>query len=172
MLKLWEVNMLIIVITLWCVPWYVYNQFIRRPDSNIMGTVVLELPRSFKCAIPYVSPNPEKNKCDNTNFDLWSIGHILVYMTLGMVLPGQYLLVFAISILCEMYEYAAGWRARWLLDPITNLLGYVVGSMIAMHLSSFSPHVQRLLSNPAITVMTMVCMGILLYLNKPKASQT
>jgi hypothetical protein len=116
-----------------------------------------------------VSPNPEKNICENTNFDMWSIGHILIYITLGMVVPRQYLLVFVISIVCEAYEYMAGWRARWLLDPITNLLGYVVGSMIAIELGS---NVKHTMNNSSITAIASLCVGALLYFNKPKKSQT
>ena len=47
-----------------------------------------------------------------------------------MFFPGKYAEILFISFLCEAYEYAVGWRARWLLDPVANMLGYVLGDLI------------------------------------------
>jgi hypothetical protein len=168
-LSLSDMNIVLVILVAWCVPWIVYNQFIRTPEFNFMGTVVIELPMWFKCAIPYVSPNPEKNICANTNFDMWTVGHILIYFTLGLCVPRKYLLILVISILCEVYEYVAGWRARWVLDPIPIVFGYVMGSLLANHVSS---SLRNTMDNYSVTIVSLLSMFALLYFNKPAKTQS
>ena len=168
-LTLPEVNLIIIVLVIWCVPWIVYNQCIRTPDFHFMGSVLIPLPNSFTCAIPYVSPNPEKNNCEDVHFDCWTVGHLLIYFTLGLVVPKHYLLILVISILCEAYEYIAGWRARWLLDPLSNMVGYIIGSLVAVTISA---SVKGRLNNYNITAIGILALFALLFFNKPKKEES
>ena len=97
---LYKLNILLIVLMLWCVPWWLYNRFIRSDEFHPMGALKWEgTPNWVSCTIPYVSNNPEKNDCTAVKFDAWSIGHVLIYITVGMVLPGHWLTVFGLSLL-------------------------------------------------------------------------
>jgi TctA family transporter len=95
-----------------------------------LGEILIHVPPSIQNLTPHVSLNPKKNDPKLLNIDGWSIGHIMVYISIGLFFPGKYLAVLVISILCEAYEYAVGWRARWLLDPVVNMVGYILGSLI------------------------------------------
>lgn len=158
------VNTLLLVLIAWCIPWYVYNRFIRTKEFHPMGThVPIPTPQFLSCAIPYVSRNPKKNDCTKVKFDLWSVGHVLIYATIGMVLPGYWLPVLILSILCEAFEYIVGWRARWLIDPIANLFGYAIGHMVYVKLT------MPWLVAPIATVYLSVALAIILLLNRPAA---
>jgi hypothetical protein len=168
-MQLFEINLIIIILVLWCIPWIVYNQFIRKPAFNFMGNVLIPLPNWFTCAIPYVSPNPDKNRCEDVHFDWWTVGHLLIYFTLGLFVPKHYLLILVISILCESYEYISGWRARWLLDPISNMIGYIIGSLLAVTISA---SMKDKLDDQHITVIGILALFALLYFNKPTKKQS
>jgi hypothetical protein len=159
---LYLLNVVLLVLFLWCIPWWMYNRFVRTKEFHPMGTVVLPTPKWLSCAIPYVSTNPKKNKCENVKFDGWSIGHVLIYATVGMVLPGHWVAVLALSVACEAFEYAVGWRARWLIDPIANMVGYMIGHVYYVNL-----HALPWLSSMVTTNVLAGGMALLLYLNRP-----
>ena len=126
-------NVLLAIGLMWCAIWWFYNYFIRSPSYHPLGTILLRVPSWIQNLTPHVSTNPKKNDPRLLNIDGWSLGHVLIYANIGMVFPGKYAEILLISILCEMYEYAVGWRARWLLDPLANMLGYVIGSQFKVN---------------------------------------
>lgn len=132
--NLYKINVLFFVLLLWCIPWWIYNCFLRTKKFHPMGKNVFYTPKWMSCAIPYVSTNPKKNNCENVKFDGWSIGHILIYMTLGMVLPGYWFQILILSYACEIFEYIVGWRARWIIDPLVNMFGYLLGHLVFFNL--------------------------------------
>lgn len=161
-MDLYQVNIALLVLLLWCIPWWVYNRFIRSKKYHPMGEVIFRVPHWVSCGIPYVSHNPKKNKCENVQFDGWSLGHLLIYITLGMVIPGYWKEVLALSIVCEAFEYAAGWRARWILDPGVNLIGYLVGQLAVVDFSGAT----WLSSTNTTGALLMGMIGVL-WLNRP-----
>jgi hypothetical protein len=126
----YSINILLLLGVAWCVVWWIYNYFIRTPSFNPMGKVLIPLPSWIQNIAPHVSLNPKKNDPKLLNIDGWSIGHIMVYISIGLFFPGKYIAILIISILCEAYEYAVGWRARWLVDPAVNIVGYILGCII------------------------------------------
>lgn len=162
--RLYALNVVLVVLMLWCIPWWAYNRFVRSREFHPMGAIKWEgTPRWLSCAVPYVSTNPKKNDCAAVKVDAWSAGHVLIYATVGMVLPGHWLAVLALSIACEAFEYAVGWRARWLMDPAANLLGYAIGHLVHVDLSSSV----RALSSPTTTALASIGLALLLFLNRP-----
>lgn len=155
-------NTLLLLLFSWCVPWYIYNRFLRTKDFHPMGQQVLHTPRWMSCAIPYVSHNPKKNNCENVKFDGWSVGHVVIYFTLGMTLPGYLGPIFLLSIACELFEYIVGWRARWIIDPLANVVGYVLGSLIYIDLRGWG-----WLSNESATYVLGAGLLAVLLLNRP-----
>ena len=160
---LYKINILLLLLALWCVPWWIYNRFIRTKDFHPMGRQVLHTPRWMSCGIPYVSHNPKKNNCENVKFDGWTIGHILIYFTIGMVLPGYLVPIIALSILCEAFEYAVGWRARWIIDPLANLVGYLLGTLFYLNLRGY----KFLTKSTNTTLFLTASLLIILFLNRP-----
>ena len=126
----YSLNVLLLIGFTWCILWWMYNYYIRTPSFHPLGTVLLHVPSWIQKLTPHVSTNPKKNDPKLLNIDGWSVGHVLIYASIGMFFPGKYMEILVISLLCEVYEYAVGWRARWLLDPLANMLGYVLGELI------------------------------------------
>lgn len=119
-------------------------------------------PKWLSCAIPYVSHNEKKNKCENVKIDGWTIGHICIYATLGMVLPSYWSFVLFLSIGCEIFEYIVGWRARWLLDPMANLFGYMLGHLVFLNFRKYP-----FLHSQILPFFLTFGMLSVLYLNRP-----
>ena len=163
--RLYKLNVLLVVLLLWCIPWWLYNRFIRTKEFHPMGSLKWEAtPRWLSCAIPYVSRDAERDDCAAVKLDAWSVGHVLIYATVAMVLPGQWAAVLAISILCEAFEYAVGWRARWLMDPATNIVGYAIGHALwHIDLSKTVPA----LSTRTATAVASAGLALALFLNRP-----
>lgn len=157
----YKLNAVLLILTFWCIPWYVYNCYIRTKEFHPMGHLKFPTPRWMSCAIPYVSTNPKKNNCENVKFDGWSIGHVAIYFTLGLVLPGHWLSVLALSIGCELFEYMVGWRARWIIDPVANLVGYALGHMYFIVL----PWVW--MQYGTTTAIIFVLLLFILFMNRP-----
>ena len=159
-----QVNIVLIIILVSCIIWWVYNRFIR-PHGHFLGKTIYDPPQWFKCLIPNISNNPNKNKCEKVNVDGWTVMHIVMYFFLGMVIPGKYLFILILSIVCELFEYYSGWRARWFIDPIANVFGYWLGSLLAAHVNW--KLVCKLVGGPLWTWTTLPLIVILLILNRP-----
>jgi hypothetical protein len=93
----------------------------------------VEVPSYMKCYIKNVSKKPENNDCNKENLDGWTLGHIAIYYSIGLFIPNAHILMLILSYICEFWEYFIGWRARWVLDPITNLFGYHLGTIHAKY---------------------------------------
>jgi len=77
----------------------------------------------------------------NGCLDIWHYSHIILYILIGLLYPNDYLFVFIISIIWELYEH---FMFKYLVkksncnensclrieDILLNLLGYFIGSNI------------------------------------------
>jgi len=162
-MKLYELNIILFFYTIFSLCWYVYNKEIRTDDFHPVGQYKFYTPKWMSCAIPYVSNNPEKDNCENVKIDGWSVLHFLVFLVGGMVLPRRYITVIILSILCEIYEYHAGWRARFIIDPVINLLGYFIGC----HLCYIDLSGYAFLYSLRTTIILSVCIVAIYYCNRP-----
>jgi len=164
-------NVLLLIGVAWCMMWWIYNYFIRTPAFNPMGTVLLRVPSWIQKLTPHVSTNPTKNDTKLLNLDGWSVGHFLIYASIGLFFPNRYAEIFIISLMCEAYEYVVGWRARWLLDPVVNMLGYIAGSAVEIRhklkLYSRAKHVLALHSMGCSFSLVGI-LGLILFANQPK----
>ena len=66
-----------------------------------------------------------------------------------------------LSILCETYEYFAGYRAK-MSDLFVNLFGYFLGSLIKI--DALKTGSTFLINNPDITVYSIPVLCVLLYI--------
>ena len=79
--------------------------FIKK-NSNIIN---------YNKNIQFLFPYLKKNKNEilyETGLDFWSILHIVIYSIAGLIFPNEYGCIILFSILCEIFEYFAGFRAR------------------------------------------------------------
>ena len=67
--------------------------------------------------------------------------------------------------MCEIWEYRCGWRARWIVDPLTNLLGYQLG---VWHAKNWNPKFPITLPETNKTVFVLlIFLSIFLHMNSP-----
>lgn len=130
-----------------------YNQAFVNPDYNKLclvyaifialwlGTIIVRylvlhyypMPKNENVIfyVPYdVKCYFGQKDCENGDFTLFSIIHIVSYIVVGYFVPGYYLEILVISILCEFLEFGMGYSAKYLLDPTINLIGYFIGTQI------------------------------------------
>ena len=162
----YQMNMVLVVVLVSCLLWWPYNRFVRQ-HVHFMGTVIWDPPRWIKCDIfPNISNNPKKNLCEKVNIDMWSVGHFVLYTAIGLLVPGKYAFVLALSIACEIFEYYSGWRAKWIFDPVVNMLGYAAGSVLApMVVVPAAFH--KCFDGTRYTLAMTAAIAVLLVLNRP-----
>lgn len=118
------------ILSFWTVVWVTYSLAIRQGlGFHPLKHTVIPLPKWSKCYGLPTSTHHAYSDCMNTDIDGFSIAHIVIYYTIGMVVPDQYVLILVVSLITEVYEWWRGWRGRWWQDPAVNLLGYWLGSL-------------------------------------------
>ena len=113
-------------VLLWAAATLVLHVLLKR---DLLAFKLIVLPKAMKCSTSV--PMVNGCRCDDSDIDGWSLVHVLIYITIGMVLPGYLGVVLVVSLLCEAFEFAVGLRARWWQDPLANCLGYAIGSALA-----------------------------------------
>ena len=111
--------------------WAIYNFFIRPTDINkphLLGGTLFDYP----FYVPMIDRNGKL--VQEFSFDKWALIHIIIYLITGLFFPSNYLFIFFLSILCEVFEYFIGARAR-LSDIVNNMFGYIIGS----YFNSYNP---------------------------------
>lgn len=161
-----EVNTLVTVLCFWTVAWALYNRGIKREGVfDPMRHTLIRAPEVLSCTFPTVNRDPSLNDCTAAHFDGWSLGHLLIYVSLGALLPHRFFTVLAVSLACEGIEYVQGWRSRWIIDPLTNLIGYALGHLV--YYSSHPRFPQVFGEDPKISLVGLVIIAIALYVNVP-----
>jgi len=122
-----EVNLALIVGIISVLVW----AYLLVPLREDLHTPFYTPPKEWSCALP-VSADPQKDCSLINNLDGWSLIHLLLYFLLGVLFPQRLGLIVLISFLFEGIEYYYRGRARWILDPAINIIGYLLGE-------SFSP---------------------------------
>jgi len=165
-----ELIKITVLLIIWVIIWMIYNVSIRPMYPNPLlddplTTFKILLPDCTKCYIKEVSTNPDNNDCTKEDIDGWTLGHIAIYYTIGLFVPNIHFEVFIISIMCEIWEYRCGWRARWIVDPLTNLLGYQLG---VWHAKNWNPKFPITLPETNKTVFVLlIFLSIFLHMNSP-----
>ncbi len=112
-----------IFILLWLGTIIVRFLYLSYYPKEKTGGAIFEIPYGMKCYFG-------ENKCEGGDFSLFSIIHIVAYIIIGYLVPGYYLEIFIISIGCELLECAMGIQSKFLLDPLINLAGYLIGTQL------------------------------------------
>ena len=105
--------------------WVFFHLLIEPAYGNFLLYKFIVVPTWVKC--PFTHP-----KCVSGDLDGWSLYHLLDHFLMGLLYPHLRLetyFVFFQSQICEFGELIAGERARFIVDPGVNVLGYVLGCL-------------------------------------------
>lgn len=164
-----DLKVFVAILCFYIIIWYLYSLIIKGVFGvQLMDTTkLIELPKWSKCYGLPTSTNPAFDDCNSCDIDGWSIAHFVVYFTLGAIVPGHYSMALLVSILCEVYEYAMGWRTRWWQDPVVNMIGYVVGSMMSRYFNKPREIMYKHFTTNTMFLTTICISTITLMLNSP-----
>lgn len=87
---------------------------------------------NFKITVPHkVKCLFNEKRCEEGDLNSWSALHFVIYLIAGFLFPNRFIFFLIISLLCELFELKiVDCNAKWILDPTTNMLGYVIGSLL------------------------------------------
>ena len=69
--------------------------------------------------------------CEKNGISIWTVGHFVFYTIVGAIVPGLYIEVLAISIFYEIFEQMVGHKPQYIIDPVVNMTGYILGSLLS-----------------------------------------
>lgn len=150
--------------------WFLYNLIFRKKSdhNDFMKRCVIPVKPLEKLHPSYSSNRGVEYE---TCYNGWSIGHFLTYFMCGLVIPHQYAIIFAYSVLCEGVEFLSGYTCR-LSDLYINMFAYLLGSQIKIQV--FRKKIPNVIMQyreysiytlSAIVVM-MFGLGVIKYFNK------
>jgi hypothetical protein len=118
-----EYNKLCLAYSIFIILWLctISFRYALQPKKN--NHKFLQLPTGLKCLF-------NENNCQNADFTFFTIIHIVSYIIIGYYVPDQYVIILIVSVLCEFMEYFMGFQAKFILDPIVNIVGYFIGSQL------------------------------------------
>ena len=154
-----EYKTIAVMLSIWLMLWALYSLVRYIMQIHPLKTDIITIPTWLKCYGLPTSSISKYDDCNNTNIDGFSLIHIVIYFTIGLVIPDRYVAILVASYLCEAYEWIAGWRSRWWQDPIVNLLGYWMGSMVHHTYKLDTKNIIKLCNtafSPVITVAVLL----------------
>jgi hypothetical protein len=155
---------IVFVLTIATVYWFVYNRYFRPIDRTIphlMGKTFLNLNKNIQVFFPYLIRGHNKLQYEDI-LDYWSVGHFITYFIAGLFFPKKYVFVLIFSVLCESFEYFAGYRGR-MSDLYVNLFGYFIG-IIINHKTLDDVNIKFCLNKKNYILLCIPVMIILLHL--------
>jgi len=129
-----EINYALILGIIWFSLWGVYKKLIKKFQlEDIFSRIFMKFPNYLKC-YPF---NSVLNKdCLQNDMTFYAIVHIIIYITVGFIVPNYYLTVLIVSIMFEIYEFIIGQPCKIIRDTSMNMFGYFIGSYISNNTKS------------------------------------
>jgi len=121
--QLGQTGKILLLIIIFTVIYWLYDQTYRARYGNSSMDSFLSVPPEIKCFFG-------EDKCEEGDIDYWTLLHGIVYLIIGILVPNQYLTVVIISIVFELFQPYLGNGSRYLINPLVNLTGYSIGSII------------------------------------------
>lgn len=126
-----DYNKLALIFSIICFLWFIsiLVRWLYCSDKKIdplESLPKIKVSKCIKCIIKH-------NKCETGDINAWNVIHLIIYITVGYLVPDRYLVILYISILNELIEIGTGNTAKLIIDPITNLIGYFIGSSLSPH---------------------------------------
>jgi len=109
-----------LVLLFWMISLFIRYVFkIRETDHLLFHT-----PSSINCFVG-------EGTCEKNGISIWTVGHFVFYTIVGAIVPGLYIEVLTISIFYEIFEQMVGHKPQYIIDPIVNMSGYILGSLLS-----------------------------------------
>lgn len=120
-----DATKIIIILILFAVVLQLYKNIFDGNETlnKLENYRVAKLPESIACIF-------NKNDCEDQAINGWSIVRGMMYFLIGLLIPGHYLAILIISILIEVGKPYFGGKPKYIINPLTNLVGYSLGSFI------------------------------------------
>jgi hypothetical protein len=112
-----------IVIFLWNITVMVRFIYLSSYPQAEIKDPIFKVPCGLKCY--FGEPG-----CEGGDFTVFSIIHLVMYIIIGWIVPGLYIEVFFTSVACEFLEAGIGFQTKFILDPIVNMIGYIIGTQL------------------------------------------
>jgi len=123
--------------------WVLFHICIEPLYGNVLLFKIVYMPHGVKCPLEMFSI--EEKRCEDGDIDGWSAWHLIDHFIMGLLYPHlsweAYFVVFQ-SIICEVGEFIGGERARFIVDPGVNILGYLAGCIaykVFMKIPDYEP---------------------------------
>ena len=124
-----DIKTIIIIIIIFAIIFQIYNiTYKSKYGDPLTKMKISKVPYELKCAF-------EEPGCEEGDIDGWTLMHGLMYFIIGLIVPNKYLIIFVISILWEIIQPLFGNNARYIINPLVNLTGYGIGSIVKNSLS-------------------------------------
>lgn len=128
------IQKIIIVIIIFVVILVIYNFTYKSKYGGYISNVkISDVPYAIKCAF-------EEPGCEEGNIDGWTLVHGIMYFIIGLFVPNRFLVILVISIIWELLQPLMGNSARFIINPLVNLTGYAIGSLVRDNYSKSQLH--------------------------------
>ena len=107
------------------ISFYIYHHVlvVKYGDYIKYKIPELDVVNVSKCSTGY-------NFCEYDRLTGWSIGRILLFATVGVIMPDKYSTIIIFSSIMELMSHSNKGRPRVLTNFGTNIVGYTSGSQI------------------------------------------
>lgn len=111
-----EIEKIIILIIIFTIIFFIYKK-------KFHDILIIDLPYSLGCLF-------KRKHCENGFIDELSLIYIFIFFIIGLIYPNKYVIVFVISIIFELIQPYLTRKPRYIIGPLVNFIGYMVGSLI------------------------------------------
>lgn len=118
-----------IFILLWNVTIAFRYVYLHYYPNQVNENPIFRVPYGLKCYFG-------EPRCETGDFTVFTVIHLISYTIIGYLVPGLYLEILVISIACEFLELGINFQSKFILDPIVNMTGYVIGTQIRYRVKS------------------------------------
>ncbi|AKI80228.1 hypothetical protein QJ850_gp471 [Acanthamoeba polyphaga mimivirus] len=119
-----NVKILIILIIFVVIVWQFYYYATSKHNNNFLNKKIAIVPHDIKCL--FNQPN-----CSEADVDGWSLIQAFIYFIVGLIIPNKYLIIIIVSIILEILKPFIGFEPKYIIAPLLNTTGYIVGSMLS-----------------------------------------
>lgn len=106
---------------------YFFSVYTKLGTTMNFGKLsVINVHRNVKCLF-------EEKNCEENNITLFTLFMSGIYFMIGYKYPDYYITIFALSIGSQIFlQYLnPGFNSSFIVDPLANLTGYALGSILA-----------------------------------------
>ena len=133
-----QIKKLIVILIIFAVLWQIYNITYRAKYGDYFGNMkIADVPFDVKCFF-------NESGCEEGDIDGWSLVYALIYFIIGLIIPNQFLIVIIVSVVFEILQPYFGNNARYIINPLVNITGYGIGSLMSKYLNGYREKYQVL----------------------------